>query len=56
MMKDVNVVYCNSYNEALVLKERLENKYDQVEIVFGVEKDSYGNDVSDKTAVAYGNN
>lgn len=55
-MKDVNVVYCESYNEALVLKERLLNKYDQVEIVFDVEKDSYGNNVSGKTAVAYGNN
>ncbi len=53
MEKTVNVVYCNSYNEALVLKDRLENKYDEVELIYDVNKDGYGNDVSDKTAVAY---
>lgn len=52
-MANVNVVYCNSYNEALVLKERLLNKYDEVEIVDDIKKDEYGNDRSDQCAVAY---
>lgn len=53
MNKQINVVYCNSYNEALILKDRLENKYDEVELIDDVKKDEYGNNVSDKTAVAY---
>lgn len=50
--KVVNVVVCNSYNEGLVLKDRLLNKYDDVELIFDV--DEYdGEDVKDKTLVAY---
>lgn len=52
-MANVNVVYVNSYNEALVLKERLLNKYDEVEIIDDVKKDEYGNSRADQVAVAY---
>lgn len=50
--KTVNVVVCNTYNEGLILKDRLLNKYDDVEVIFDVDKYE-GEDVSDKTLVAY---
>lgn len=52
-MKQVNVTWAKNYNEALVIKERLLNKYDEVEIVDDVKTDEYGNDRSDEVAIAY---
>lgn len=52
MNKQINVVVCNSYNEGLILKDRLLNKFDEVEIIDDV-KEYEGEDVRDKTLVAY---